>query len=206
MLTPSDCEFRVYSKGYSCAGDPGYPCGTTYLPGDEPGWVCSESGEFCEEGLDVEEIGCNRFEQTNILCPECWKHDLEESEDNRSYNTLSCQDGVDYFCPECDEEYSGQDFKQVKPIYESELEKFVQDFINKFANSNIGADSISDVDFGLMSCFLDISTGNTIAVLFDFPSEIEMKYVGVLKTILLKIIKKDISIKHHLEKMMFEKM
>ena len=42
------CKHSKWSSGYPCRGD-GYPdfMQGQYLPGDEPGWICEKTDDFC---------------------------------------------------------------------------------------------------------------------------------------------------------------
>ena len=58
-----DCKYRVYYKGCKIPKTHGYPCDTwgSYLPGDEPGYYCSETQMRCEEHQKINIEDCFRF-------------------------------------------------------------------------------------------------------------------------------------------------
>jgi len=68
MTSFENCSKRVYFKGRKIPKDPGYPCSAwgSYLPGDEPGYYCSETEEECNESCEIGIDECPRMSITDI--------------------------------------------------------------------------------------------------------------------------------------------
>lgn len=68
------CDHREHFRG--CRDSGGY-----YLPGDEPGWLCRQTDNYCYE---PEREDCPRWETLPAQCIHCeeqaWKLDGEEVE------------------------------------------------------------------------------------------------------------------------------
>lgn len=65
------CMFAEYKEGYRTFSDnvPGYAQGA-YFPGDEPGFYCKLSGEYCNVCDNGNPNDCQY--KTKYFCPECF--------------------------------------------------------------------------------------------------------------------------------------
>lgn len=100
-----ECDHRKYFKGCKIGNDPSYPCSAWghYLPGDEPGHICSITDIHCDEREEILIDSCGRLELTTLLCPLCKE---EDEKDVKVYYDI---DDKDYMCPECSETYKKED-------------------------------------------------------------------------------------------------
>lgn len=65
----SSCKHLYWFKGCKQPRDLGMPemMWGNYLPGDEPGYMCSLTGDFCSE--DIED--CPLWKPSGKFCPQC---------------------------------------------------------------------------------------------------------------------------------------
>lgn len=84
----SSCKFRHWSKGHRQPRDPGMPefMWGDYLPGDEPGYMCSLEGDYCQN--DIKD--CPLWTPVGATCLACEAELLT--------------DGETIYCPGCEEE------------------------------------------------------------------------------------------------------
>lgn len=84
----SSCKYRYWSKGHRQPRDLGMPefMWGGYLPGDEPGYMCSLEDNYCQN--DIQE--CPLWEPAGAICLECEAELLT--------------DGKIFYCPDCKEE------------------------------------------------------------------------------------------------------
>lgn len=65
-----ECRHAKWFKGHRIPASNGMPerAWGAYLPGDEPGWECGQTGEPCiPESLD-----CPLWHKTGLWCPDCF--------------------------------------------------------------------------------------------------------------------------------------
>lgn len=125
MFVPDKCEYRENYRGFSVFGSSHYPAGTEFLPGDEPGPMCSKTGERCEKRDNIVNVDCPIFDQTKILCPVCREEDLLNDIEKRFYFKLIYDvENKRYFCDECDFNESVEDrIKKIKRTSEDLIEQ-----------------------------------------------------------------------------------
>jgi hypothetical protein len=101
-----DCPNRIWQKGCKIGKDPGMPEGSwgSYLPGDEPHFECSISGDYCYPGDPVKVKDCDMFENIKLfICQSKINGDCDTDEPcegilySKEINHAYCLDCEDFF-------------------------------------------------------------------------------------------------------------
>lgn len=101
------CCHQEWFEGYRSGPSDYLPASSwgCYFPGDEPGYKCALTGDYCPRE-DDNPFECDCIEDTEILCPDCLEYALENpDEENEPIYLQKNGEGV-LLCNCCGEHFN----------------------------------------------------------------------------------------------------